>query len=442
MGAMKKRISRFSDRSSRALFVIAVAAAMAACGGTETVSTAQDQPAPAADDETLDLEDSGSVDEVIDDGSGPLPINIELLTSGSWTLRFGGGPEGEVAIVDGYPITVVFDSDGSYGGTAACNGYGGSYELDGFEFSLGQPGQEDAGCAVDVQASEAAFLEALRDVTDINLSPGELALSGPASELIFAQVSGANIEELWGRSFVLEATLADEVPTPAAGEPAFFAINPDNSFLGSTGCRDLDGTFVVAGAEVVFTDFGASGECAASLAGQDGHVVTVLGDGFTYELESGQLLISSVGNQGLQYRETTGEAVVDAPGAAAPSDAEVLAGISWIFAGGDGPDGAIADPRTIDPEAVITLNLADGEYSGEAVCNGYVGTSEIGESLASIALGPAEGEEEGCGDGLDEIINAYLSALPQMLEGGLDTDGRGLVLNDGVDIELQFERAN
>jgi len=76
------------------------------------------------------------------------------------------------------------------------------------------------------------------------------------------------------------------------------------------------------------------------------------------------------------------------------------------------------------------------------VCNSYGGTSVIGESLATVNLGLPAVTEEGCDPRLTDIVNTYLSALPQMTEGGLENDGEGLVLNNGTDIELQFERLN
>ena len=76
------------------------------------------------------------------------------------------------------------------------------------------------------------------------------------------------------------------------------------------------------------------------------------------------------------------------------------------------------------------------------MCNSSGGAWAIGESLATVNLGPPAVTDEGCDPRLTDIVNTYLSALPQMAEGGLENDGEGLVLNNGTDIELQFERLN
>jgi len=118
---------------------------LAACGSNESAVVA---------DEALD--DS----ETIGDGNAPIPIDVDTLRGSIWTLRFGRGPAGNVVLVDGWPITITF-KDETFGGTAACNGYGGTYSIDGSTITFDQIGSKEMGCKPDVQASEAAFLSAL-----------------------------------------------------------------------------------------------------------------------------------------------------------------------------------------------------------------------------------------------------------------------------------------
>lgn len=71
---------------------------------------------------------------------------------------------------------------------------------------------------------------------------------------------------------------------------------------GSTGCRELHGEWIEDGDEVLFATFGAEGNCPEELREQDGHVVGVLGDGFTVKIDGDQLTIFSRGGLGLAYR--------------------------------------------------------------------------------------------------------------------------------------------
>jgi hypothetical protein len=48
--------------------------------------------------------------------------------------------------------------------------------------------------------------------------------------------------------------------------------------------------------------FGAHGECGADVEDQDGRVVSVLGDGFTVEIDGDRLTVTAAGGEGLSYK--------------------------------------------------------------------------------------------------------------------------------------------
>lgn len=410
---------------------------LAACGDDDTpIEAGTGTGAEGEDDETT-----------VDQGE-PLDIDREVLTASTWVLRVGGGPDGEVPMVDGWPITITFNDDGTFGGTAACNGYGGSYSIDGSQLTLGEMASTEMGCEPEtILESEAAFIAALLDVDGINLSggdPAELALSGPATELIFAPTEPAPTGEFVGQQWLLETLVTGGEEMPAEGEPATLLLVADGTFSGSTGCRGLSGRYVVSGNEVFFNEMAADGDCPTSLFDQDSLVVTVLGDGFVPTVDGGALTVTSAGEESLRYRMVTDEDLAVETGTPVLSDVELLDGIEWTFVGGDSPDGPIADPATVDPDAAITLVfLVDegGQYEGTVICNRYGGPAELGDGLLSFTLGVPGSDEEGCGDGLDAIAAAYLTALPFMNEGGVEDDGQALVIN-GNDIELLFERTD
>ena len=254
--------------------------------------------------------------------------------------------------------------------------------------------------------------------------------------MIFVRNAPAPLADLESTLWVLEALLQDDVATSVAGDPATLRLE-DGSLTGATGCRTLAGSYVVFGNEIILTDFGASGDCPTSLRDQDGSIVTVLGDGFVPTIDGDQLTLISEGNQGLRYRATTADAVAGLDSVASPSDAELLDGVVWVFAGGDSPGGLIVDPRTISDQQ-ITLTLSDGSFSGEVNCNAYGGDVEIGNGQWTFSIPFTE--EEDCGDELDAIAQAYLSALPLMSEFGIEAGGDRLTTN-GSDIDLSFERS-
>ncbi|MEM9565013.1 MAG: META domain-containing protein [Actinomycetota bacterium] len=425
-------------------FAIIAALVLAACGDGQS-----------GPDPDVAASAGGATDPGAAAGEPSSAVTADVLDGSSWTLRAGGGPDGPIELVDGWPITLTFDGD-SLGGTAACNGYGGGFSIDDRTLRIDDIGSNAMGCEPGVALAESRYFAALFDVdaidlagvgADGDLTGAELALAGPATELVFVPVPAVDAGEVFDRLWLLEAITIDGEETAPRGEPATLLLRADGTATGSTGCRDLDGRFIVTGGEILLNEFGAEGECPASLAEQDGHVVSVLGDGFVPVVDGDTLTVTSAGNQQLRYVATTEDEVGALASAAAsdsggaPTDAEALDGVPWTFLGGDTPDGPIPDPRRVDPEARITLVFTDvgTAYGGDAICNAYRGEADVSESLWRFSLGQAASTRVACGPDLDPIAAAYLNALPRMTEGGFQADGRQLVMN-GDGIELLFER--
>ena len=417
-------MNRHSWIATTAVAVIA----LAGCGATDGEPT-------IADESTITTESTMTEDASSEQGEALM--ESEALIGSSWTLRFGAGPEGEVALVDGWPISLTFDGD-TLGGTAACNGYGGSYSIVDSTFQLEDVGQNQQGCLPEVQESERAYLAALLDVDGIDWRGDELALSGPSSELIFARNEPVQLDNLVATRWLLEATIQDDTSNPVQGNPATLLLETDGTVIADTGCRSLSGSYLVSGNEVVLTEFAADGDCPTALFDQDSKVVSVLGDGFTTEIDGDTLVLTSSGNEGLRYRAVGEDELSTLSGTEVPSDADLLSGVEWTFAGGDGPDGPIVDPRTIDPSAIITLVLLGDSYEGEAFCNSYGGAADVGNGRLTLEVPSAE--EEGCGAALDDLATTYFDALPLMTEFGLEANDERLVAN-GNDTELWFERS-
>jgi heat shock protein HslJ len=108
-------------------------------------------------------------------------------TTESWVLEAGTLNGADIPIVDGHPITLIFDEpEGMAGGTSACNQYFGSYTLSGNELTFGDMGQTMMACVDEgVMDSETAFLEAMGLVELFTVEDGQLNLSGVDVDLLF-----------------------------------------------------------------------------------------------------------------------------------------------------------------------------------------------------------------------------------------------------------------
>lgn len=223
------------------------------------------------------------------------------MVQGVWELTSGEVHGSDLKPPDGYPITLIIE-ERRLGGTAACNGYGSDFVLDGAAITIRELGQTSAACGPpEVMEAEATFLAGLAAVDTVEVSEQSLRLAGPEVELTFAQR-----EEVDERAFVdvewrLVEMMRKGVSAEPGGEPAMLLMAGDGTVSGSTGCRDLAGQWAVFGRDVLFPTFGAEGDCPADLAAQDSHVVTVLGDGFQVRLDGDRLMLSSVGDDVLVY---------------------------------------------------------------------------------------------------------------------------------------------
>ncbi len=121
-------------------------------------------------------------------GNGVLPWGADgdpPVLAGTWQLMEGSGPDGEVDLVDGHPITLEIDG-AQWRGTAACNDYSATATLDGDALELTQLLWTEMAChPPEVMESESAYLAALRTVDTLAYEDGELTLTGPGTQLTF-----------------------------------------------------------------------------------------------------------------------------------------------------------------------------------------------------------------------------------------------------------------
>ncbi len=224
---------------------------------------------------------------------------------GSWELESGMRNGQPFPIVDSHPITMNLQ-DGEIGGTAACNNYGGQFTISGNAFSIddGLAVTEMACRPAAVMESEEQFLAALTSVDEVELTNQGLVLSGADTELLFHRLEPVPTSDLVDTVWVLDGLVSgDTITSPMApADPATLQLFQDGTFVGSTGCREISGSYQVAGMEVQFTTWGAEGECSTQLQEQDKRVISGLEGGFRVEIERNRMTTWVAGDEGLLYR--------------------------------------------------------------------------------------------------------------------------------------------
>jgi heat shock protein HslJ len=149
-------------RNLRVLLAIVGVSALAACGGGGT-------------DEETPLEEGA-----------PTSTAAALDLTGSWVLESGSTSGGEIALVEGSPVTLDVAADGAASGTSACNQYNTVVTVDGTDVSFDTVSSTAMACPDDVMAVETAYIQALGDVNTGSIEGETLTLSGNGAELVFS----------------------------------------------------------------------------------------------------------------------------------------------------------------------------------------------------------------------------------------------------------------
>lgn len=233
------------------------------------------------------------------------------LEGASWVLAEGVGPEGPVVGVEGYPITLNFDG-ATLGGTAACNGYGGSFERVDDQVSIGDLSWTEMGCEPAVMQAESAYLAALVSVDQFALDGEQLRLDGPSTELVFERAAAVPVAELVDQLWLLDTLIDGDSASTVMGDPAALLLRADGTLEAGTGCRSLSGEYLIRGSSVTIINLAAEGECPIGLVRQDGSVIAVIEGAFIAEIDSDRLTLTSQGNEGLGYRAITEEELAEA----------------------------------------------------------------------------------------------------------------------------------
>lgn len=238
------------------------------------------------------------------DGSDGSPPDLD----GAWELARGTGPDGPVPLVETAPVTLVIEGT-RWGGTAACNTYGGDVRIDDGQVTTDGFAVTEMYCMdEDVMESERAYLAALLVVDRVEADAATLVLSGPDTELNFARPAPEPDAALVGTTWELTELVSGGGPDGAVSSvmaEAELLLGEDGRLSGSTGCNRLMGGFTVDG-DLLVVD-GPLGTtrmvCTDDAAEQERFVLEVFEAGpLTTELSGDQLRLTTADGRGLGYR--------------------------------------------------------------------------------------------------------------------------------------------
>lgn len=222
---------------------------------------------------------------------------------GGWRLVDGRGPKGPIPKGERIDITIEIDGT-SARGRSACNQYFAEVRRDEDRFEVDGVGGTDMACATHVMEAEERYLDALQRVDSQRMEGEVLVLSGLQVELLYREIPPVPTAELVGTKWRLNGLVYGRGPESlvSSAEPATLTLLEDGKLIGTTGCRKLEGRWEDRSGVIAVPDLSASGRCPADLKEQDGHVIQVIGDEFTIEIEGSSLTVSDVlSTNGLLY---------------------------------------------------------------------------------------------------------------------------------------------
>lgn len=221
---------------------------------------------------------------------------------GAWEMTTGTVDGQPIPAPESHPITINF-ADDQVSGTASCNGYGGTFQINGSSISISNLAMTEMACSPEeTMEAEAMFSDAITRVDTVSVD-GTLTLSADGVEIVFERLEPVPESELTGTRWILDGLIqGDAVASPVAGSEAFIELSSDGSVTGDTGCRPFSGQYIIEGAEVLMPELAADGhECEPDFADQDNLFFSVVGDGFRVEIEGNRLTMSSRGAEGLSF---------------------------------------------------------------------------------------------------------------------------------------------
>jgi heat shock protein HslJ len=103
---------------------------------------------------------------------------------GSWQLTSGTVDGEGIPLLDSHPVTIAFEGN-QVSGTAACNGYSGTFDLDGSEIAISGLAMTEMACVPEeIMETEAMFATSISRVETVAIND-HMTLSGEGVELVF-----------------------------------------------------------------------------------------------------------------------------------------------------------------------------------------------------------------------------------------------------------------
>ena len=348
----------------------------------------------------LPVTEESATTEESDTEDGDVALEESTLEDTNWILVSYIAPDGQSAdVLPDTRITAEFNED-QIAGSAGCNRYFGSYEVDGDSLTINPGGSSMMFCTPEeIMLQETAYMATLSTVASYEFIDTQLHLKNANGEavLIFAADEPLLLTDvIWnlvsynnGKEAMVSVIIDSEITAK---------FNEDGVLTGFAGCNsysagyETEGSSITVGLAVSTEMFCAEPE---GVMEQETQYLTALQDAAVYRIEGDRLEIRDADGSGVAYYE-----------AAEPA---ALTGIIWnLLSHNNGKEAMVS--TVIGTEITANFN-EDGTLSGSAGCNSY--TASYKSDGEKITIGPAASTRKFCAEpeGIMEQESQYLTAL-------------------------------
>jgi heat shock protein HslJ len=337
----------------------------------------------------------------------------EDFIGSEWRLTSLNGP----APVGSQPITLIFRNETELGGTGGCNGYFGTYTLQGETFTASGLGSTMMACGEEgVMEQESAFLQLLNEGGLLARNGDELTLTTASGVLKFERVVPPPPAALEGTLWQLEAFGTAEAVSSLLANTVINAAFKDGGLSGYGGCNNFGGSYTLNGTalqigELIATEMWCTPD---EVSHQEQSFTAALLKVTSFTIEGNQLTLTHPGGT-LIFRATP--ALSGAP----------FVGTAWKLVNFETASSAEVVPAEIE----ITATFAEGKINGSGGCNNYFG--EYIEEAGRITVAAVGATKMACEGKMDleqrfftEIAKTH-SVILEAAQLRLVSDGGTLV---------------
>jgi len=222
----------------------------------------------------------------------------------TWVLESYGEPGNLQAVLEGSEITAIFDgAEGRVHGSAGCNNYFGSYEVEGNRLTLPGPiGSTRMSCGEQIDKQEYEYLSTLEAAESYQIQEGKLQIDCGNQVLIFSELLPGDFEdtkwklESYGEVGNLQAVVEGSQITATFD-------SAEGRVHGSAGCNTYFGRYQVSGIELSILETANTEMYCMEPEGvmdQEQQYLKLLQAAESYQIQDGKLQINS-GNQVLVF---------------------------------------------------------------------------------------------------------------------------------------------